>query len=204
MIETVFTELLKGYDVDPKTTKDLWNEIETNHSQSGRHYHTLVHLTDLYKQLSEVKDKIKNWDVILFTLFYHDVVYKSTKKDNEEQSAALAMKRMSEIGVDQKDINLCHKQIIATKKHQENSDADTNYFTDADLSILGRDPEIYNEYCKSIRKEYSIYSNFLYKKGRKKVVEHFLSMKRIYKSKEFYLKYESQAKQNLIEELRRY
>jgi len=204
MLESIYKDLLTNYNVDLETTKDLWKEIKTNHSKSGRHYHNLDHLIDLHNQLIEVKDKIKNWNVILFTLFYHDVIYKSTKKDNEEQSGKLAIKRMTEIGVQESEINQCHQQILATKYHKENSDSDTNYFTDADLSILGREPNKYKDYCRKIRKEYSIYPNFLYNKGRKKVIEHFLSMPRIYKTEEFYNKYEKQAKQNLLEELNRY
>jgi predicted metal-dependent HD superfamily phosphohydrolase len=39
---------------------------------------------------------------------------------------------------------------------------------DADLSILGKDLDTYLAYTKMIRKEYSIYPDFLYKPGRKK------------------------------------
>ena len=109
---------------------------------------------------------------------------------------------MKEIGVQESDVKLCYEQIIATKSHSENSESDTNYFTDADLSILGRTPTKYKTYCSNIRKEYSIYPDFLYKKGRKKVVNHFLSMKKIFKTDEFYNRYEEQAKLNLQQELK--
>jgi len=135
-------------------------------------------------------------------LFYHDIVYKSTKKDNEEESAGFASKRMTEIGIKKGDINLCFEQIIATKTHKFNSNSDTNFFTDADLSILGRQQSDYKIYCNKVRKEYSIYPNFIYNKGRKKVVKHFLSMETIFKTEEFYNQYENQARKNLEEELK--
>ncbi len=201
MIQSSYIELLKEYKVNPSSIKALWSEIKANYTKSGRHYHNLQHLENILGQLANVKDRIDNWNVILFTLYYHDIIYKSTKKDNEERSAELASKRMNEIGVNEYDIKLCCEQIIATKTHITHSNSDTNFFTDADLSILGQEPDKYKNYCESIRKEYSIYPNFLYKKGRKKVIIHFLSMKKIFKTEDFFSKFEEQAKLNLQNEL---
>lgn len=202
MVKSNYIELIEQYKVDSKSAEKLWNEINRNYTQENRYYHNLHHIQDLLLELVRVKDKIENWPVILFTLFYHDIIYKSTKKDNEEKSSKLATQRMMEIGVDKNDIELCQRQIIATKSHKKQEDSDTNYFTDADLSILGKEPKLYETYCSNIRKEYSIYPNFLYKKGRKKVVIHLLSMYKIFKTKEFYEKYEEQAKFNLNNELK--
>ena len=202
MIKSNYIELIEQYEVDSKYTEELWNEIDRNYSKENRYYHNLKHIESLLFELVSIRDKIQNWQVILFTLYYHDIIYKSTKKDNEEKSAELAAKRMIEIGVNKNHIEQCQRQIIATKSHIEQTDSDTNYFTDADLSILGKEPSQYETYCSNIRKEYSIYPNFLYKKGRKKVVNHFLSMNRIFKTKEFFEKYEEQAKFNLNNELK--
>ncbi|WP_036025708.1 hypothetical protein [Leptospira noguchii] len=46
---------------------------------------------------------------------------------------------------------------MATKAHLQSNDPDTNLFTDADLSILGQDWNIYSKYYKNIIMEYSIY-----------------------------------------------
>jgi predicted metal-dependent HD superfamily phosphohydrolase len=54
----------------------------------------LQHLQNMYTQLAMVKEKIQDWDTVLFSLFYHDIIYKSTAKDNEEQSAAISEKRL--------------------------------------------------------------------------------------------------------------
>lgn len=202
LIKSKYIELVKDLGVDSNSVEELWSEINTNYTNKNRHYHNLKHLEDLYSELENVKDKIRNWQVLLFTLYYHDIIYNSTKKDNEEKSAELASKRMNQIGAKESNIKLCYEQIIATKSHNENSDSDTNYFTDADLSILGRTPTKYKTYCSNIRKEYSVYPDFLYKRGRKKVITHFLSMKKIFKTDEFFDRYEEQAKLNLKQELR--
>jgi len=99
-------------------------------------------------------------------------------------------------------VNNCTAQILATKKHTWSNDSDTNYFTDADLSILGSPPAVYKAYVQSIRKEYKLYPDFVYNPGRQKVLKHFLDMPAIFKTAHFTNKYESQARMNLQEELR--
>jgi len=84
----------------------------------------------------------------------------------------------------------------------ESSDQeDTNYLLDADLSVLGKDFETYLKYTQNIRKEYSIYPDFLYKPGRKKVLKHFLELESIFKTEYFKEKYEARAKENIAKEL---
>lgn len=189
------------YTADKDLMNVLWAEIEKNYSSKKRHYHTLQHLDNLHSQLTIVKREIKNWETILFTLYYHDIIYSSTKSNNEEKSAELAEKRMKKISVSNEIIEQCKKQILATKSHSKSIDSDTNYFIDADLSVLGQSWETYSLYFKNVRKEYGIYPTFMYNSGRKKVLNHFLSMDRIFKTDFFYNKFETQAKQNLQQEL---
>ena len=201
MLKETFIELLTKYTDNDSLKKELWAEIEENYSIIKRHYHTLEHLYNLLSQLTDVKNEIQNWETILFTLFYHDIIYNSIKSDNEEKSAEFAENRMKQISVSNDKIELCKKQILATKSHIKSTDSDTNYFTDADLSVLGQNWETYLLYCKNVRKEYSIYPALVYNPGRNKVLNHFLSMDRIFKTDFFYNKFEIQAKQNLQQEI---
>ena len=89
ILEQVFTELLNRYTNDRKLITQLWSDINKHYSNKHRHYHNLSHLDHLLEQLIEVKNAITDWNTILFSLFYHDVIYKPLRKDNEEKSAAL-------------------------------------------------------------------------------------------------------------------
>jgi predicted metal-dependent HD superfamily phosphohydrolase len=201
MLKETFIGLLSNYTDDKRLINELWDEIEINYSTKKRHYHTLQHLDNLLAQLTEVKEKIQDWDTVLFTLYYHDIVYNSLKSDNEEKSALLATNRMKQMAISNRMIESCQKQILATKTHIKSTESDTNYFTDADLSVLGNSWEVYTQYFKDVRKEYSIYPDFIYNSGRKKVLNHFLKMDSIFKTEFFYNKFEIQAKQNLQKEL---
>jgi predicted metal-dependent HD superfamily phosphohydrolase len=140
-------------------------------------------------------------DAVLFALYYHDIVYRVMRGDNEEESAKLASSRLKVLGFEDNRIARCKKHILATKNHKMSHDTDTIFFTDADLSILGQDWLTYKSYSEAIRHEYAIYPDAIYKPGRKKVIEHFLSMEKIFKTEPFFMKYEEQATINLGKEL---
>ena len=201
MLKETYFKLLNNYTDNIELQNELWEDIERNYSHRKRHYHTLIHLENLLKQLHQIKAAIEDWETILFTLYYHDIVYSALKANNEEESALLAEKRMLQISVPKECIIKCKSQILATKSHVSSTDNDTNYFTDADLSILGQNWEDYLLYAQNVRKEYAIYPDLIYKPGRKKVLLHFLSMKNIFKTTFFYSKFEVQARNNLKREL---
>jgi predicted metal-dependent HD superfamily phosphohydrolase len=109
---------------------------------------------------------------------------------------------MNQLQVPAQIIERCKAQILATKTHLEDTTTDTNYFTDADLSILGQPSEVYIVYSQNVRREYSIYPDFIYNQGRKKVLKYFLAMDRIYKTPYFFDKFELQARENVSVELK--
>lgn len=201
MLQQTLTELLYSYHIPDDLCITYWAEIEQYYSSKKRHYHNLTHLENLLNLLLACKSQIKDWDSILFALYYHDIIYNTFKKDNEERSALLAVKRLTAIHYAPGKCALCSQHILATKSHAVSKNNDTNLFTDADLSILGAPTEIYVEYAKQIRKEYSLYPDFMYKPGRKKVLQYFLQMERIFKTDYFCQQYEVQAKQNISAEL---
>ena len=199
-LKQTFCDLLARCAVDSRLVMELWQEVENKYSEKNRHYHTLQHLDNMMEQLAPVKDEIGHWDTILFSVYYHDIIYNVLRSDNEEKSIALAEKRLKRISVSNDRIERVKIQILATKHHSLHADQDTNYFTDADLSILGQDWPIYLEYAENVRKEYSWYPDLIYNPGRQKVLKGFLAMGKIYKTNYFYDTFEQQAVHNLQKE----
>lgn len=187
---------------DQLLIENFWNEIEKKYSEKARHYHNLFHLHNMFSELIPVKDKISDFTVISFSVFYHDVIYNAALKSNEEKSAEFALARLETLGLSKTEIQKVYEQILATKSHQKSGDQDTNFLLDADLSILGKDFEAYVVYTQQIRKEYSIYPDFLYRPGRRKVLEHFLQSESIFKTDYFKEKYETRARENIASELK--
>jgi predicted metal-dependent HD superfamily phosphohydrolase len=199
MLHETYLQLAGQYSNDEQTIASCWLEIKQEHSSSDRYYHNLSHLENLITQLSACDLTDRN--TVLFSVFYHDIVYAVTQKDNEEESALLAAKRLASLNVPSSQIEKCTKQIIATKSHLFSDDPDTNLFTDADLSILGMEWPLYEAYYKQVRQEYAVYPDLVYKPGRKKVLHHFLEMEQIFKTAVFYDKFEVSARENLRREL---
>lgn len=201
MLQDIFSDLFLSYDNNAALCETHWKEIESYYTDRRRYYHNLIHLQHMHEQLALCKAQIEDWHTILFALFYHDIIYKVRGHDNEEQSALLAAKRLTTIHYPKAKIALCSQHILATKNHIFSKSSDTNYFTDADLSILGSSNEAYTLYTQQVRREYAIYPDFLYKPGRKKVLKHFLSMDNIYKTPYFITHFETKARQNILAEL---
>jgi len=201
VVAETFKSLASRYTESIPLVEKLYTELVTHYSEKGRFYHNLDHLNSLLQQILPLADLIKDLDMVLFALYYHDVVYRILRKDNEEKSALFAEKALNTLNVKTTRIELCSKHILATKAHRVSDDSDTNFFTDADLAVLGQDWSAYKIYTEGVRKEYWIYPDIIYKPGRKKVVEHFLRMEKIYKTEPFSAKFEKQARLNLMREL---
>ena len=202
MFGHIFKSELLNFTINDSLINKLWAEIVFNYNESRRYYHTLAHLDNLIEQLLPVREQIEDWQTIILSIAYHDIIYNTLKHDNEEKSAAFAADRLTQLALPSTQIEKCRQQILSTKEHQVSDDTDTNYFTDADLSILGFDNNSYLKYAEQIRKEYQYYPDFLYQPGRRKVLIHFLKMEAIFKTKYFHDKYEEQARVNILNELR--
>lgn len=201
MLKATFETLVYNYSGEPSHATELWAAIEKEYSGKKRFYHNLAHLENMLRQLESCRNLIDDWDTTLFALFYHDVIYKATAKDNEEKSAEAAVDVLHKLNFPESRINKCGAMILATKLHTLDADNDTNLFTDADLSILGSNWDDYLNYCKNVRKEYSIYPDFMYNAGRKKVLQQFLDMENIFKTGFFRGLYEEKARKNLKQEI---
>lgn len=200
MLHQLFDQLYSRYTNKYDLINRHWEELVKLYQHPKRHYHNLTHIQHFHQQLSEYyKKDIPDW--VLFAMYYHDAVYNVNRKDNEEQSAILAIKILAEFSFPAEETKKCIAAIKATQYHQSTGETDIDVFTDSDLSILGALPAVYSDYAKQIRKEYAIYPDLLYNPGRKKVIQHFLNMPCIYKTDWFYTKYEEQARKNLTVEL---
>ncbi len=193
--------LASGYSNDEDVIEHLWSEIQTYHSAVNRFYHNLHHLVFMLEKAESFKRNIICFDTFLFSIFYHDIIYDINRQDNEYQSSLKARECMTNLGVPEEQISKCMDQILATKDHEERKDPDTNLFTDIDLAILGEEWNVYEDYTKKIRLEYSIYPGDIYNSGRINVLKHFLDMEKIYKTSEFYNRCEKRARVNLEKEI---
>jgi predicted metal-dependent HD superfamily phosphohydrolase len=194
-LEKIYTELFQKIGFSTTEIRMHWKDFEKVYSKKSRHYHNLIHLEEMIVLYEIYHSKLQFPDEVLYAIFYHDYVYKVTKKDNEQKSAEYALSILPSNASLNK--QLVFEMICATQLHQHNETEDINWLIDFDLKILSKDWKSYQIYCEQIRSEYKIYPDFLYKLGRKKALQHFLENDFIYQTPEFRTKYEQTARQNI-------
>lgn len=195
----VYSDLLLNIGFEDNEIQQNWTDLEMAYSKKSRHYHNLNHLKEMIELFDDYQSHLKNYNEILFSIFYHDYIYKASKKDNELKSAEFALSILNENHTLNK--QLVFDAICATQLHAHNANEDINWLIDFDLKILAKDWDDYKIYFEQIRKEYRIYPDFLYKPGRAKALKHFLENEFIFQTDEFRNLYEEKARQNIETEI---
>lgn len=202
-LKTEWYSLASKYTEDQLLISRFWQDIFTNYTKNTRFYHDLSHIHNMLSLAKQIEDKITDFNGLRFAIWYHDIIYNATQNDNEEKSAFFAKKHLKLLNIDIKTLEYIDKLILSTKKHQilitENND--NAYLLDLDLSVLGTDWDNYKTYTQNIRQEYKIYPDFIYNKGRKKVLKGFLERETLYFSSYFRNTHEVQARNNIVQEI---
>ena len=168
------------------------------YSAPGRHYHNLAHIEDCLDALSSI-DGLSAADryLLVQAIWWHDAVYDATKSDNEERSAQLAEQAVpadirDEVG----------RLIRLTKSHQVAAgDRLGAILISIDLSILGAEPDRYDAYAASIRKEFSYVPEAAYRSGRSDVLRRFMARPVIFPDPGFATRYDQRARANMAREI---
>lgn len=192
-------ELLLKIGFKANEINALWQQLEKVYSAPSRHYHNLSHLEEMMALFDVYESQLQFSKEVAYSIFYHDYVYKVTRKDNELKSAEKAISILPTDAHLNKE--LVYEMICATQLHQHNAMEDINWLIDFDLRILAKEWNEYSIYCNQIRKEYRIYPNFMYKPGRKKALEHFLQHEFIFQTEAFRTQYELKARANIEREI---
>ncbi|MEE9406731.1 MAG: hypothetical protein V3V28_01525 [Polaribacter sp.] len=196
-------ELAEKYCQDLSVLNTISIKIKKKYSERNRHYHNLQHIDTMLKLAKENASEIKDLDEVLFAIWFHDIIYKSRSKKNEEKSAKYLKKLLRKSKFKGLNNDKIDQLIMATKKHQiiVDTDLDNAFLLDFDLSILGKNWDVYQEYTQQIRKEYRMFPNFLYIPARKKVLQGFLNREKLFFTEKYQELFEEQARRNLQKEL---
>ena len=199
ILKEKYTELLSNSGFEEKEIQQNWLNLENAYSKKSRNYHNLAHIADMIACYELYLGRLEFPNEVLYAIFYHDYIYNSRKKDNELKSAVYAVKILPKGS--SLNSKIIYDLICATKDHQFNGIEDVKWLIDFDLKILSRDWEGYKIYFEQIRKEYSIYPDFLYIPGRIKALKHFQENDSIFQTEEFRNLYETKARENIRMEI---
>jgi len=161
----------------------------------GRHYHTLSHLESCLREFDSVGTLAIRPEEAELALWFHDAVYRSWRRDNEVQSAALAARTLRAAPAET--VERIRQLILATTHRDDGFSGDTALVLDVDLSILGAPADVYAQFERAIRREYWWVSRARYVAGRGRFLNTLLARTAIYQQDRFYEKYEQAARANI-------
>ena len=184
--------------------EELFKKIAEEYQTETREYHNFEHIEKMLAFLQAYEQEIKDGIGVKLATYFHDIVYDTKAKNNEEQSAQYAQNYLTRLGIPEDVVSHVLVLIRATVKHEAiKNDTDSAIFLDTDLVILGSSEEEYDKYATKIRKEYSWVPDDQYRIGRKKVLQGFLNRPRIYFTERAGKELEQQARTNIEREIAR-
>jgi predicted metal-dependent HD superfamily phosphohydrolase len=197
-----WTRLLAPFGAGAEPVAKAWNELEAAYARPDRRYHTLRHIARVLEVIDRLCDRAQDPVSLRLAAWYHDAVYDSRAKDNEERSADLARAVLPTLGVPANVTDGVAALILLTKTHEAPAeDRDALILLDADLAILGAGEQDYAAYSRAIRQEYAWVREEEYRAGRRHVLQRFLRRARIFQTEPMYAAHEAQARQNLQREI---
>ncbi len=174
----------------------LFAELARRYSESHRHYHTLEHVDACLTWLDWMAGTAQRAAEVELSLWFHDAVYQPARPDNEQASGDLARQVLGGMNVPVAAVERIAASIAATSQHRPIS-ADGALVVDIDLSVLGAEPDAYDEFERCVRQEYALVPIDAYRRGRARVLEAFLARPRIYHTATMHELFEAPARSNL-------
>ena len=176
---------------------EMYTYLKEKYAEKHRYYHTFEHIEHCLALLESYRNLAKYPNEIELAIWFHDAVYNVFSSTNEKDSAEMASEFALKAGLGSLIATRVSELVIATLHGTTISSSDQALIVDIDLSVLGCSSLSYKEFEIAVRKEYKKIPLFIFKRGRKKILNSFLCRERIYTFPEFYQRYESQARENI-------
>jgi len=183
----------------------LADSLRREYDRWPRRYHDARHLLACVRACAEVRTMLPAPREIAFALWFHDVVYRPWRSDNEARSAVRARHAALHLALGDAFAERVSVLVLATAHLADTGRAHTDpavdWVLDIDLGILGAAPSVYDRYERDVRREYFYLLPRKWRRGRAAVLSHFLAQPAIYRTAHFRARLEATARANLARAL---
>ena len=171
--------------------------LVARYSEPWRKYHALQHLEECLIAFDAVAQLAIRPAEVEAALWFHDAVYALQRADNEEQSAQLAQRVLTDAGVPLEVVSRVVALVLVTRHTAIPQAPDEQLLVDIDLAILGAPEARFAQYESQIRAEYSFVPEALFCEKRSAILRAFLARPCLYNTAHFRGLLEQQARSNL-------
>ncbi|MFF1872001.1 hypothetical protein [Kitasatospora herbaricolor] len=193
-----------GASVDPEP---YGRDLLGRWAEPQRRYHTTEHLRAVLDHIDALAGHADDPDTVRLAAWFHDAVYRPDRSENEERSAALAVRALAEAGLPERqvaEVAEVARLVRLTVTHRpEPGDRDGEVLCDADLAVLGGPPEAYAAYAAAVREEYAFVPDEAFRAGRAEILRGLLALPALYRTPAALERFDAAARVNLAEELGR-
>jgi predicted metal-dependent HD superfamily phosphohydrolase len=189
-----------GATADDGEITDAGRDLLHRWAEAHRRYHDTAHLLAVL----DVVDDCGGSERVRLAAWFHDAVYdpQAGGAANERASAALAVRTLAALGVPAAVAADVARLVLLTVGHAAGpGDDDGALLCDADLAVLGRNPQRYADYTVRIRQEYAHVPDADFRTGRAAVLRALLALPALFRRPELAARWEAQARANLSAEL---
>jgi predicted metal-dependent HD superfamily phosphohydrolase len=176
------------------------------YAEPQRRYHDVEHLDEVLAWVEELAGQAADPEAVELAAWYHDAVYdpSGTPGESERRSADLAVVELTASNVSPGLVDEVERLVLLTAGHAvEPSDRNGAVLADADLAILGAEPDRYDRYAADVRAEYAHVPDDAWVTGRAAVLTGFASRPRLYRTDPAHDRLDAAARRNLARELER-
>lgn len=171
-------------------------------SEPHRTYHNVDHLRAVLEAIDVLAEHAADLTAVRLAAWFHDAVYDGRPGDDERASATLAADTLRGLDLEKHLIAEVIRLVQLTVTHDPASgDANGAVLCDADLAVLGGDPNQYASYASSIRAEYSHVPDEAFRAGRADVLRRLLALDPLYRTPTARARWQDAARHNLRGEL---
>lgn len=179
------------------------DRLERLYGSPARGHHNWDHVEYMLDVIGRNAALVNDMRMVRMAVWFHDAVFDTREKDNEEKSALLASEWLQGV-CSAAEISDVGRTIMATKHHRvpfilgrESLMRDIALVIDADLAILGDTPERFDVYDAGTRFEYGWVSDADWAAGRGQFMRDMLARPHIFITREMQEEREEQARTNI-------
>jgi predicted metal-dependent HD superfamily phosphohydrolase len=180
--------------------------LDRAYAAADRSYHGTAHIQDVLVKVgllgAEVGLDQTSMAAVSAAACAHDIVYEGKAGEDERASADWALRALVGSGVPASESRRVHDLVLFTIDHvAPPGDLQAAVLLDADLGILGSDPEGYAMYLSAVRRDYLAVPQTVWRIGRAAVLQTLLDRIELFHTEPARRRWDAPARRNLAAEL---